>query len=355
MNRTDNSRRGPIFKIAVITIFLLLFSLIMVLFIESFLRFYYRQVLSTADGESYFYLKNQHLFNEELNGWRFRGEHFNEIPDERYRLVVAGDSFTWGQGVYPASNRFTEGIDSLLNQSNTNSAIEVINVGICGFNLPDHFKFLHFIDAIKPDYVLYQWYINDMVPRPDFAQFKSAHLITNRAVHTWLWQHSSLYYLLQRGYGSMQREKGTKKSYAQYLIDTMNGPDSEQAVKTRDLLGRLIEHHKKNNTELGIVLFPSFYGPMNEYKLGFLHEEVLEVCVKKKIACLDLRNEYSGIAHEKLWANVFDPHPGALAHEIAADAIYNFFGSTWKDAAQKKRLQNPHNDEKNRITALEKK
>ncbi len=355
MKDIDSSERGLIFKIAVITVFLVLFTLAMVLGIEGFLRFYYRGVLSTADGTSYFSLKNHHLFAKEQNAWQLRGKHFHQLPDERYRLVVSGDSFTWGQGVYPGKNRFTERIDSFLNTPDNSSDIEVVNVGICGFNLPNHFKFLHFIDAIQPDYVLYQWFINDMVLRPDYLQYKSAHLISNRVVHTWLWQHSALYYLLQRGYGSMQRKDGSKKSYTQYLIDDMSDAEGKQALKARDLLGRFIDHHKNNDTAFGIVLFPSFYGPTDQYKLGFLHEQVLEVCVEKQIDCLDLRDEYSGVEYKKLWANVFDPHPSALAHEIAAEAIYDFWGSTWKEAAQEKKMQQHANNEKNNNKTLEKK
>lgn len=355
MDRTESSGRGPVFKITVIVVFLLLFSALMILCLEGFVRFYYRGVLSTGDGTSYFSQKNQHLFNAEQNGWKLRGQHFDEKPDGRYRLVVPGDSFTWGQGVYPVSERFTERIDRFLNPSAEQSNIEVVNVGICGFNLPNHFKFLHFVDAIKPDYVLYQWFINDMVLKPDYAQYKTAHLIKNRAVHTWFWQHSALYYLLQRGYGTMQRNDGVKKSYTQYLIDSMSDAESKQAVKARDLLGRLIDHHKKNNTDFGIVLFPSFYGPMDQYKLGFLHDQVLEVCAEKEIECLDLRSNYSGIEHMKLWANVFDPHPSALAHEIAADAIYDFFGPTWEEAAQGRGIQKQMNNEEESQTTSEKK
>ncbi len=355
MARTDSSGRGPLFKITVLTVFLLLFSMLMLLCLEGFVRFYYRDVLSTADGTSYFSLKNFHLFKDEYNGWKFRGKHFEQTPDERYRLVVAGDSFTWGQGVYPASERFTERIDLFLNKPENTSAIEVVNAGICGFNLPNHYKFLHFIDAIKPDYVLYQWFINDMVLKPDFAQYKTAHLIKNRTVHTWLWKHSALYYLLQRGYGSMQRKDGSKKSYSQYLLESMSDPKGASAVKARDLLIRYIEHYQENNTDFGIVLFPSFYSPMDQYTLGFLHEQVLEVCAEKEIECLDLRSSYSDVEYKKLWANVFDPHPSALANEIAADAIYDFFGSTWEFAAKKKEMQEHTSIEKNSNISSEKK
>ena len=97
MAGTGSSKRGFVFKFTVITVFLLLFSVVMVLCLEGFLRVYYRNVLSTGDGTSYFFLKNLHLFKAEENGWRLRGKHFKKHADKRYRLVVTGDSFTWGQ------------------------------------------------------------------------------------------------------------------------------------------------------------------------------------------------------------------------------------------------------------------
>ncbi len=347
MSGESARERGIVFKVSVIGVFLLLFALFATLFIEVALRFYYRDVLSTADGTSYFSLRNQHLFNDELNGWRFRGKHFNEAPDERYRLVVTGDSFTFGQGTYPAAKRFTERMDLFLNAGKKQPDIEVINIGICGFDLTNHYKFLHFVDAIKPDYVLYQWYVNDMVYRHDPSKYLPLPLIKNKSTHTWLWQHSALYYMLQRWYGSYQLKTGPKVSYQQYLTDLLADPEGKPARNARRVLLKLIDHYKEKNLPFGIVLFPSFYGPMDQYKLGFLHEQVLKVCSEKDVQCLDLRDKYRDVDNKKLWANDFDPHPSALAHEIAADAIDEFFGPFWMEAAREKSMRHGAGEKKN--------
>lgn len=338
MNSETARERGIFFKVSVIVAFLLIFAMFSTLCIEWGLRFYYRDVLSTADGTSFFSLRSQHLFNAELNTWRFRGKQFDEVPDERYRLVVTGDSFTYGQGTYPAAKRFTERMDVFLNNKNKRPNIEVVNIGVCGFDLTNHFKFLHFVDAIKPDYVLYQWYVNDMVYRHNPSKYLPLSLIKNKSIHTWLWQHSALYYMVQRWYGSYQLKMGSKVSYQQYLINLLGDPEGKAAQNAKRVLVKLIDHYKDNSTPFGIVLFPSFYGPMDQYKLGFLHKQVLEVCAEKGIECLDLRNKYSAVDNKKLWANDFDPHPSSLAHEIAADAIDEFFGPFWIGEAKKKSM-----------------
>ena len=344
MNKKKEIERGLVFKFSVIFLFALFFSGLLVLAAELSVRFYYRDVLSTADGTSYFSLKNQHLFAAEENGFRLRGKQFKEIADERYRLLVSGDSFTWGQGVYPAEKRFTDRLDVLLSTPRHDPGIEVVNVGICGFNLPNHYKFLHFIDAVHPDYVLYQWFINDMTIHPDYAQYKVSHLIKNKMIHTFLWKHSALYYLLQRGYGSLQRKNGTKKTYEQYLQDSMSDPASKLTIDAKTLLEKLIDHYKKKNTDFGIVLFPTFVGPMDSYSMDFLHDQVLDVCREKDIQCLDLREAYRTFDNKSLWANVFDPHPGILAHKIAADEIYKAFGPYWQAEAEKNQFRNGSKD-----------
>jgi hypothetical protein len=340
MGFSKGAKRGILFKSSIIFVFIWFFLVFLLFGTEFFVRIFFHDVLSTADGTSYFSLKNQRLFEKERNGFGFRGKEFKETPDDRYRIVVLGDSFTYGQGVYPAKYRFTEQIESTLNKQQKGKGIEIVNVGICGFNLPNHYKFLHFIDAIQPDYVLYQWYINDMSIRPDVGEYKASHLVKNREVHTWLWKHSALYYLMQRGYGSLQRSKGEKKTYQQYMFDNHKNPSGKAAMDARELLGKYIDHYKNTNTDFGMVLFPSFAAPMNNYILDFLHEQVLDVCKEKNVECLDLREAYRNVEdNTKLWANVFDPHPGVLAHKIAADAIYSFFGTHWKDAAQKENVR----------------
>ena len=178
-----------------------------------------------------------------------------------------------------------------------------------------------------------------MVRQQNPSKYSPLHLVRDVGTHTWLWQHSALYYLLQRWYGSWQIKRGPKVSYNQYLVDLLGDPDGKPAKYAKNLLGRLIDHHKKNETPFGIVLFPSFYGPMAEYKLGFLHKMVLEVCEEKEVMCLDLTDKYTDTPYKKLWANAFDPHPSRLAHKIAADAIYDFFGPTWKAGRLTKKQQ----------------
>ncbi len=81
------------------------------------------------------------------------------------RILFLGDSFTWGWGV-SNRERYTDRLQSKLPN------IQVINTGITGFGtLQEFFLLKHFIDEIKPDYVVLQMYTNDFLDNltPDGA------------------------------------------------------------------------------------------------------------------------------------------------------------------------------------------
>jgi len=336
MAEEDRSQdgRGAIFKTTVMTLFMAATCVILAFMAEFFLRYYYSDVLSTAYGWSYFTLRHQPDFKKEINGFRLRGKHFLAAANDNYRVVVLGDSLTYGQGVHPHNLRFTEKVEQFFNQQAEGRKIEVINVGINGHDLPHHLQFLHFIYAINPDFVLYQWFLNDMDVKPNHKSIFAPHLIKNRKIHEYLWQNSALYVLLQRKYDQFLRILGKQKTYIEYMTEKFEDPQGRPAVRARRLLVKLVNDIMQKKLQLGIVLCPGFYDEMDDYKLGFLHEQVLDVCLEQHIDCLDLRETYRDVPYKKLWANVFDAHPSALAHEMAATAIFNHFGPTWQTAIE---------------------
>jgi hypothetical protein len=301
---------------------------------EFFLRWYYRDVLSTADGLSYFAQHSVHLFVDELNRFRLRGRDFPENHDGRYRIVVQGDSFTYGGGVYPVDAIFTEILSEKLQTDDYKKGALVINAGVSGHNLRNHIKyFKHFVKNIHPDFVLYQWYINDVDNSPNYKTITTPRLISNRAVHTFLWKNSALYYLIQNRYGMIRRMTGKQLSYTEYLRGRFLDPESPDSRKADKLTNKLFDSYEKAGVDYGVVLFPTFSDDLSNYQLGFLHDRVLEICTDRGIKCLDLRDTYKGLPNKSLWANAFDAHPGKKAHKMAADAIYDFFDGYWKQQA----------------------
>lgn len=316
----------------VIFLFTILFLILTLLAFELFARWYYRDILSTSHGRDYFYYKSHHLFKAERNNIRFRGRDIHVRIDDTFRVIVLGDSLTWGQGILPFTSRFPELAETLFEKRYPGTDIEVINLGIPGYNLRDHLHMLPFVMQLKPDFVLYQWYVNDMEEKVDIPEFHALTLIPNPKWHEKLMKHSVTYILLYRTWNQLRTAIGLQKSYTEYLVNKLGDPKNKASVWADKTLHKLITSLENSGIDVGIILFPQCRSKMSEYELAFLHERVLSECRHDQITCLDLRNAYSAFDNDMkaLRASFLDGHPSKTAHRIAAEKIVDVFGPEWQ-------------------------
>jgi len=328
-------RKNSLFALRVASV-LFVFFLIVLLFIsfEFYARWHYRNVLSTSHGRDYFYYKSYPLFHAEKNNIRFRGKDIHARTENTYRIVVLGDSLAWGQGVYPYSSRFPELTEKLFEERYPETDIEVINLGVPGSNLNEHIHFLPFVLLFDPDFVLYQWYVNDMEKFVNILAFQTVTLIPNFKWHTYCMNHCVTYILLFRAWNQLRTSLGLQQSYTRYLVDKLHDPKCKSSICAQMALHKLISTIQKKGVAAGIVLFPQCRSKMSQYELAFLHERVLQECDRDNIPCLDLREAFSAFDGnmQVLRASSLDGHPSKTAHRIAAEQIVNTFGPVWKEA-----------------------
>jgi lysophospholipase L1-like esterase len=308
---------------------------IFVLIAEFSIRFYYRDVLSTASGVNYFHNKSYKLFRKETNSHNFRGKEFQVDKGKKFRVVVMGDSITYGQGVYPSTLRYTDILEQKMNTAFPGHEFEVINLGVCGNNLPEHIRMLPLVKDLHPDFVLYQWFINDMEFNANIAEIMAPGLIGSRYWHEKLLNNSALYFLIQKGWRQIFVKEGKIKEYDKYINDLFADNNSQASKTVNERLIQLLDGIKTIGVPYGVVLFPHAAFKIQNHPFAFMHERIMKVCEARGIPCLDLRKQYTPYDDhlEQLWANRLDPHPSALAHGIAATAIFESFGSTWQNQA----------------------
>lgn len=323
-----------------VTSFILISFLVALIFASEYcLRWYYRDVLSSSHGKNYFYLKSNNKFYKEKNALGTRGKYFEITSNHALRVAVLGDSLAYGQGVWPYTKRFPEQTLKLFQEKYPNLDLEIINLGVPGLNLPQYIRHVStFVKALKPDFVLYQWYTNDMDSEMEVQVYRAPPLISNQKLHIFLTENSVLYFLIEQAWSQLRIRQGKQMNYTEYLSSKFKDPASKDSIAARKLLNKLLDILDKEEIKHGIVLFPSFAYKMKDYPLDFLHNQVLDVCEERNLPCLDLRNAYS--KHDEplkgLWANTFDAHPGELAHKVAAEEIFIFFGQEWADSINEK-------------------
>ena len=285
-------------------------------------------VTTTGDNASYF--ARRWTRDVEHNEQGFREGPIPRGPRaEGVRIIALGDSLTYGQGVDEAQ-RFSERIEATLN-AGADGPFEVLNFGRPGAATTDELETLRtLIVPSKPDFVLLQWFPNDVEPydlqdRPTYRR-----LIPSDRITAFLHQHSALYYLVNSMWIGLQDSRGWVEPYDDYLKRILADPQSPSWLEAKQAFADLVSTCRAEGIELHVVLFPKL-GSIDS--LQFLHARLLDQCEALRVECLDLTALYGAVEDSRTyWVNRFDPHPGAEAHGMAAEALVERFGARWRGA-----------------------
>jgi hypothetical protein len=291
---------------------------------EAATRYIFRHVTTSADAGSYF--SRRWLNDVQFNVQGFRApEVTSPKPAGTYRIAVIGDSFTFGNGL-AVNERYSDRLAAWLPEG-----YEVLNFGTGGANTPQHLDTLtKYVLPATPDYVLLQWYVND-IEGTDVAGRPHLRSLFPAAAHTWFNRRSALYVVANIQWIELQVGLGLVPSYAGYLEARAGDPNSADARRDAKLLREFITTAQSRGSEVGLVLFPDTGPPLDaNYSFGYLHDRVLRICAETGITCLDLRRDFAAVKDRRsLWVSPFDHHPSAKANELAALKIMEVFRPQW--------------------------
>lgn len=328
------------FLYGIILVLIVIVSIFLALpLMEHAARYYYRDITTTGDTGSYF--TKQWLLREfgrdlvKLNSWRTREREFDvQKPSGVYRIVVMGDSLTFGQGIRE-DERFTNLIQARLDK--TGLAFEILNIGKMGAQTYHELNlFYKLTEEMEMDFVLLQWFVNDFEGYDYSHRPAPVNLFPRRKAHERYRRHSVLYFVLNTWWHRLQSWVGTVDTYADYMVERFGAPDSPHSQPALDDLGAFVRIAQRNDIPVGIVLFPVLTPELaSDYPFDSMHEQVLAVCAGQAIQCLDLRDTYRPYADNvsRLHVNQFDAHPSAFANTLATDSIMQAFSSQWMERA----------------------
>jgi hypothetical protein len=222
-------------------------------------------------------------------------------------------------------------LERRLNDSGGSTRYEVLNFGRPGSETVDHIDILrHSVLANRPDFVVLQWYINDVQGR-HWKDRSTAWGLPLQRISRWLQARSGLYYLANGQWGRLQRAIGLAPGHEDHYVREFGDPDAPGARAAHDALLEFVKLCRDAGIPVGIVTFPDLVeNLLNGYPLGFLLDRVMALCRELGIPCVDLRREFARITPtSRLWVNRLDRHPGPLANQLAADVVLERFGMIW--------------------------
>lgn len=130
------------------------------------------------------------------------------------RILVLGDSITWGQGVRDWQDTWPELVARALEQAGTPHEMAVLSLP--GRNIPEHVAGLEsWGRTLQPDVLIYQWYVNDIEVEP--RRPENTRWWEQQSWHEPLRRWSFLYYFLDSRLASYLPP--SDRSYVQYILE----------------------------------------------------------------------------------------------------------------------------------------
>jgi hypothetical protein len=233
-------------------------------------------------------------------------------PPDTFRIVVVGDSYTWGQGV-ALSETFSEVLRARLAPR---LKVEVIALGVCGHRFVDNVAKIEIIaDRLDPDLVVIQTCHNDLEAFP-YAERYDAQLADGR-----------LHRLLSlTPPGSMVAEAillGRLSGEYTRIGERIAAPGSIDWALFIEAADRLAAWRARARVPVVILAFPAV--GLEPLPLEQMMKRMYAELGGRGMAVLDLAPAFDARSRGvSLVVSRSDLHPNAFAHAIAADALLGF-------------------------------
>lgn len=246
------------------------------------------------------------------------------------RVMIQGDSITWGQGVKDETVLYSQRLLEQLREVNPN--IEMAVLAMPGRDIDGHIEQLDkWGAATQPDVILYQWHVNDIELDKSGRPVKGNLFWQGLFFHDGLKRHSYLWFFLDDRLAEFW-PAGDQISYRDYLVREYAG-DTENWQAYEGLFLDWAERAKALTPRVLVVLYPD--NP-RAFALEGIHEQMTDLIADAGMEGLDLITVLPEFRDESfdLYAGPFDGHPSATMHGRLADVIYERMIGLWPEMGQ---------------------
>lgn len=263
----------------------------------------------------------QHLLKLGDRGVPYRDDQTfpKSVPKDKTHICFVGDSFTFGHGVANVSDRFTNRVRAELSSRDPGKYV-VTNLSAPGtdLNWADALVRELVENDVRIDTLVYVFCPNDIeVYHPD--HMKNIEKLSKLNPEFPLLKHTYFFNLLY--YRLKVATVPEIREYYGYLADYYSGEPWQLMQDQFEGLAKFCEVH---GIELKVVIFPFLQNLDEQSPFDHARQVVREFCQEHKIPVLDLHETLKNHADEKLTVSLFDAHPNARAHQLAAQAILDF-------------------------------
>jgi GDSL-like Lipase/Acylhydrolase family len=239
-----------------------------------------------------------------------------EKPQGVFRVVVLGDSFTFG-GKVPLEQSFSKSLERALGAFDRSGRYEVVNLAVPGYNTEQEMLALKEAGLpYHPDLVIVNYVLNDggrmvqLIPRNSRLPLGLRRVLKRSDLVQYVY--ASVKYLQYRLHGGASREAD---KYTELSAGTPGWEASRAALVE---IARLASSARAATL---VVVWPMLVDLGQDYPHRAKHEFVVSECRRLGIPVLDLLLTFEGRDASVLWAAKDDHHPNGTALGMGAEAV----------------------------------
>jgi lysophospholipase L1-like esterase len=246
-----------------------------------------------------------------INSLGFRDREYGAvIPENTKRVILLGDSFTFGWGV-SLDALFSKQVEKMLNDSGY--ACEVINMGIGNYNSTMEVELFKWKGKnLNPDLVVLMYFINDTEPVPPRRSPVSYSIMRSSYFFAFMFDR------LVR----LRASLAETFEWGAYYRRLYSPDNADNLAMNTASINELVGICRRSDTNLLIVNIPEMHDFEN-YQFSYATDYIAGLAREGDVPFIDLLPSFSEYVPESLWVSPEDPHASARAHSIIAREIYN--------------------------------
>jgi len=276
--------------------------------------------ISTDGNDNYERTKEFHEKYIRYNEHGYRDYEYSlKKPEGIFRVLVLGDSQTFGHGIKDLKDTWVKKLEAKLQKEGRNASIEVLSISGPGWNSDTHLYEL-FKNGFKfnPDLVILAYAHND-IPFPTSVNCNSSDRKITPNIN--IFQSSKLASFIDFRINRLLEKVGEKPSYFDCLNQAYGSIGWEMNKFYLDMMGLALSIKK---IHFMVTVIPIIHQLDDDYPLIGAHKKLKEFSHQRRIEFLDFYEKgFKNIDAGHLKISKTDDHLNQRASDIIANTLFN--------------------------------
>jgi lysophospholipase L1-like esterase len=272
----------------------------------------WRKRAVSISGASHAYYWHNILHVHDRNQMR-RTSPFPRKSKKQFRIMVVGDSLTYGYGVREEET-YPMQIETALKK---NFNVEVLNLGVSGYQSEDVLKItIKYTPLLQPNLIIYGVCLNDFLPS-GVGQYENNMIYRfplPEAVKTFLSEKTHLGRLVSDAYNYVLLKLGLRNDFYTDILKDFKNYQTRFARDVRNMNMFVLNKGLPPIVAMVLNQFPDLNS--NGYQIAMVAEEHLK---NAGMAVISTKEYYQRYDKQKMVVSPWEGHPNAKANQIFAD------------------------------------